>query len=161
MNTLIIGTELPDYKHPVLTKNSINTDRELNLDELLIITVQHLPVYSYIIEREKLNLYYMEKFRILKLLCKKYLSEFATIETQYPALAAVLRLNEPSIISDMIPYLKELKIYHNEVNWNLDRQQPVYGIRMGLGSPDLVTCKSIFIKLSTFLASQKKIQSMV
>ncbi|PTS94106.1 hypothetical protein DBR11_24055 [Pedobacter sp. HMWF019] len=161
MNTLIIGTELPNYNNPVLTENSIIPDHELNLDEQLIITVQNLPVYNYIISREKLNLYYMEKFRMLKLLCARHLSELATVETQYPALAAVLRLNKPSVISEIIPYLKELNIYHNEVNWNLNQQLPVYGIRMGLGFPDLVTYASIFEKLSQYLKPKDHITKTI
>jgi len=161
MNTLIIGTELPNYNNPVLTENSIIPDHELNLDEQLIITVQNLPVYNYIISREKLNLYYMEKFRILKALCTKHLSTLATVESQYPALAAVLRLNKPSTISGIIPYLKELNIYHNEVNWNLNKQLPVYGIRMGLGFPDLATYESIFEKLSQYLSPQNKVSKAV
>ena len=156
MNTLIIGIELPDYNNPVLAEHSIIPDHELNLDEQLIITVQNLPVYNYIIGREKLNLYYMEKFRALKALCAKHLSDIAIIETQYPALAAVLRLNKPAVISEIIPYLKELNIYHNEVNWNLNNQLPVSGIRMGLGFPDLMTYESIFEKLSNYLKPKDK-----
>lgn len=159
MNTLIIGTELPNYSHPVLQPGTSLDQSDLSLDaeERLIAAVQNLPVFNYIETREKLNLYYMEKFRAIRKLYAVHLEEFAVIGSQYPVHAAVLKFNYPISISPLIPYVKEMNLYNEEVNRRFDQYQDADGIRIGIGDADLMIYESLFEKLNFCFISQHNI----
>lgn len=146
MNFLILGTEIPDYNHPILLKYTVTEEptRPLTEDEKMIKTVKILLSNSYASDLEKLRLYYKEKLSRLQTLYQLHLSKYAVFNAPAGGLGAWIELNEEQNLSGVLPLLAKIEIYKSDANPQLDVKAPIVGIRVGFGSPTIETYEKAF-----------------
>ncbi|TKC07490.1 aminotransferase-like domain-containing protein [Pedobacter frigoris] len=146
MNFLILGTEIPDYSHPVLLKYNPqeNAARPLTEDEKIMKAVKMLQSNSYASDLEKLRLYYKEKLQRLQVVYNEYLSKYGVFNMPSGGLGAWIKLNQDQHISPILAPLAEIGIYQPNDNPQLDTKLPIVGIRAGFGSPDIETYEKAF-----------------
>jgi len=139
MNFLILGSDNPDYNHPILnTHNSVKISGvSLTKAERLQKTLQILQSSAYAADIEKLRLFYREKVSKLKLIFEVYLKKYGEFYIPPAGLAAWIKLHEEKELERALPELESLGIYAAYNNPHLNPKESIVGIRAGFGLPGL------------------------
>lgn len=150
MNFIILGSELPDYNHPSITKYNSGTN-SLKYNEQLRKALNVITSENYQTDMENLRVHYKQKMQDINSLFQKYLSDVATINLPNIGLGIWIALNTKSMIGNALPELEYLKLYNNTENPHFDSMKPINGIRLGFGHFDLDTFEIAFKCLSLHL----------
>jgi DNA-binding transcriptional MocR family regulator len=146
MNFLILGSEHPDYSHPILQKHNDPelSGIQLTKEERLAKTVRMLESSAYAADIEKLRQHYQDKILQLKAAFDLHLKHYAEFHLPAAGLGAWLKLHEAREMESALPRLTVLGLYTAVNNPQFNPRESIVGIRIGFGSHGLETYEETF-----------------
>lgn len=153
MNYLVLGTEMPNYDHPILKKYNqpVGDESLLTEEERMLREIKRLSSDDYSSTIENLRLHYTNTLHLLQAEFNLHLSEIGVFNMPAGGLGAWIKFHKPMKVLSALPYLNELGIYNPDDNDSLDINMPIEGIRAGFGTHDAIVYGKTFKLLAEHL----------